>query len=103
MAAVAVDDVVAANIAAATATCPAGTVANVAGGGSISMSELIALTAELIGAPIELDRQPRQAGDVDRTGGTVDLAAELIDWKPSTDIATGVERQVAWHRDRNSS
>ena len=97
-----VGDVVAANIAAATASCPAGTVVNVAGGGSSTMSELITLTSELIGAPIALDRRPAQAGDVDRTGGSVELAAELIDWKPVTDVVTGLERQVSWHRNRVS-
>jgi nucleoside-diphosphate-sugar epimerase len=95
-----VGDAVAANVAAATASCPPGTVVNIAGGSSIAMKELIGLTEELADAPIALDPRPVEAGDVERTGGSIEKAADLLDWKPVTDVATGVERQLAWHRNR---
>src|SRR4051812_20094766 len=46
-----VDDAVAANLAAAEHDCEPGTVVNIAGGSSISMTDLIALVGEVVGQP----------------------------------------------------
>lgn len=96
-----IDDVVAANLAAADACCAPGTVLNIAGGGSIAMAELLELAGELVGQPIPLDRRPRQAGDVDRTGGAIDEAAVVLGWAPLVDVRTGLSRQVEWHLARS--
>src|SRR4051812_11462429 len=64
-----VGDVVAANLAAAEADCAPGTVVNIAGGGSVTMRDLLELAGEVIGQPVVIDRHPPQAGDVERTGG----------------------------------
>lgn len=93
-----VDDVVAANIAAAEAGAAPGTVVNVAGGSSCTMAELIELVGELCGALVHLDRRPEEPGDVQRTGGAIDTTAALLGWRPMVDLATGVAAQVAWHR-----
>ena len=70
-----VDDVVNANLAAADHDCEPGTVVNIAGGSSITMTELLALAADVVGQAPTIDRQPNQPGDVARTGGTIDRAA----------------------------
>ena len=98
-----VDDVVAANIAAATADLAPGTVMNIAGGGSITMSELLELAGKVLGTPIVVDRQPAQAGDVDRTGGSIDLAAARLGWRPAVDVVHGLAEQAAWHRARRDT
>ena len=97
-----VDDVVAANLAAGTADVEPGTVLNVAGGGQTTMAELVDLVGAAVGRPVQVRREPAQAGDVRRTGGTIDRATALLGWEPVVDIATGVERQAAWHRGRHS-
>ena len=95
-----VDDAVAANIAAAEHDCAPGTVVNVAGGSSITMSDLLALTTDVLGRPPLVDRQPSQPGDVARTGGAIDRARALLNWRPYTDLRTGLTAQASWHRDR---
>ena len=95
-----VGDVVAANLAAADADCAPGTVVNVAGGGSIAMSDLLVMADELIGEPVTIDRRPPQAGDVARTGGTIERAQRLLGWAPCTSLREGFAAQVAWHRAR---
>src|SRR4051794_9577433 len=95
-------DVVAANISAAARDCAPGTVVNIAGGSSITMSELVALTTDVVGQPLAIDRQPSQPGDVARTGGTTDRAMAILGWQPSTDLRTGIAAQAAWHRERRS-
>jgi len=92
-----VDDVVRATIAAGTVDLPAGTTVNVAGGASTTMADLIDLVGELAGAPVPIDRRPPSAGDVDRTGGAIDRARELLDWKPLVDVRTGLAAQLAAH------
>lgn len=96
-----VDDIVRANLAAADADAiDPGLVVNIAGGGSISMSELIDLVGELAGTPVLVDRLEARAGDVDRTGGTIDRAATALGWAPQVDVHTGVAAQLAWARAR---
>jgi nucleoside-diphosphate-sugar epimerase len=95
-----VDDVVRATILAGTADVPAGTVLNVAGGSSTTMTDLIQRAASACDRSIEVRVIPAQPGDVERTGGTTSLAQELLGWRPLTDLSTGLARQVEWHRSR---
>lgn len=95
-----VDDVVAANLAAGAADAPPGTMVNIAGGGEISMKELVSLVGQTVGSDVPIEERDRSPGDVDRTGGTVDAARELLAWAPQAPIELGLERQVAWHRHR---
>ncbi len=93
-----VGDVVAANLAAATADVPPGTVVNVAGGGSSTLAEIIGIIQALTGTTVELDRRPAEAGDVIRTGGAIDEAQRLLGWEPVVGVAEGLAHQVGWHR-----
>ena len=93
-----VGDAVAANVAAGCADVAPGTVVNIAGGGEIRVAELLDLVGHTVGTPVPVDRQPAVAGDVARTGGTIDRAAELIGWAPRWTTEEGVAAQVAWHR-----
>lgn len=95
-----VDDIVAGNLLAATADLPTGTVANLAGGGEITLRELIALVEEISGASLAVDVQPAVAGDARRNGGAIDLAGELLGWAPTVSLRDGIARQLAWHRAR---
>ena len=67
-----VSDVVAANIAAADADVAPGTVLNVAGGGSISVNDLVAAIGRTVGHEVEMQRLPEQPGDVRRHGGSIE-------------------------------
>lgn len=101
-----VGDVVAANLAAATATVdtvPPGAAFNVAGGDAVTLAEVVAIIEGLAGGRICLDRQPDQAGDVVRTGGSTDAAREQLHWEASVSVADGLAHQVAWHQHRRSA
>jgi nucleoside-diphosphate-sugar epimerase len=92
-----VDDIVSANVLAAHAALPAGEVINVAGGSSTRLRDLVELVAAAVGADVDIDWQPAQAGDVQQTGGDVRKAAYTLGWAPQVSLAVGVERQVEWH------
>lgn len=91
-----VEDVVRANLAAAEADLPPGTIMNVAGGGSITVNQLVALLGDVSGRALEVSRLPDQAGDVRQTGGATDRAHELLGWEPKVTVAQGLRAQFAW-------
>jgi nucleoside-diphosphate-sugar epimerase len=92
-----VGDVVAANLAAATADVVPGTVVNVAGGGAISVRDLIELAGELLGSPVPVEQREAQPGDVERTGGSIDRARQVLGWAPAVDVRVGLKSQIDWH------
>ncbi len=93
-----VSDVVAANVAAGFEDVAPGTVVNIAGGSHAVMMDLIDMVGELAGSPVSLDRGPKEAGDVQRTGGTIDRAHELLGWEPVVRLRNGLAVQVEWSR-----
>ncbi len=97
-----VGDVARANIAAASADVSAGAVINIAGGSSTTVSDLISLVGETVGSPVNVSRRLAQAGDVQRTGGDISAARDLLGWQPIVTLAQGVSAQVAWHATRDA-
>jgi nucleoside-diphosphate-sugar epimerase len=97
-----VQDVVAANLAAAHADVAPGLVVNVCAGGSTSMSELVEAVAEAVGEQLVIDRQPEQPGDVLKTGGDHGRALDQLGWRAASSLRTGIAAQVDWHRGRRS-
>jgi len=93
-------DIVDATIAAAEANTDPGVVCNVAGGSNISVNELIELLTDLLGHSIAVTHLPPQPGDVRQTGGSVEAALRLLDWKPSTSLRDGIAAQLQWTRDQ---
>ena len=93
-----VEDVVDGTIAAASADVAPGSVINIAGGESTTISQLITLVEELTGRVIDVDRRPAQPGDVHRTDGQIERAARWLGWRPRIGLRAGVAQQVSWHR-----
>lgn len=89
-----VGDVVGATMAAGSADVAAGTVCNVAGGSSISLKAFFPLLEEIVGTPVRLEHVASQPGDVDRTGGSVQRARELLGWEPTTSLRDGLAAQL---------
>ena len=96
-----VDDVVAANVRAATEDVAPGSVLNIAGGTNTSMIEVIDIIDSLSGTPLEVRRHPRSDGDVFRTGGDASLARQALGWKPAVGLEEGLARQWEWVVDTN--
>ncbi len=96
-----VADVVAANLAAADADVPGGTVVNIAGGSETTVAEVLDLAGELVGTPVAVDHQPAKPGDVARTGGSIERAQALLGWQPVVDLRQGLTAQLEWHRARS--
>jgi UDP-glucuronate 4-epimerase len=93
-----VDDVVAANIAAATRPVPPGTVLNVAGGSNVSVLDTLAILSDLNGRPLRVEHTESVKGDVFRTGGDTTKVTALLGWKPTVSIEQGLARHLDWAR-----
>ncbi len=93
-----VDDAVAATMAALGADVPAGWVGNVGGGEPASLREAIGLVEELTGRAVPIERASTAPGDPHRTAADLSRTGAALGWRPTTDLRTGLERQVAWQQ-----
>ncbi len=79
-----------------------GTVLNVSGREYVTLAQLIDLVGETAGSPVIIDRQPPQAGDAARTGGSTARIEDVLGWHSTTSLAEGVAAQLDWHRRQRS-
>lgn len=92
-----VDDVVAANLAAALSSGAAdGEAINIAGGRSYTVNQVLKAVEKFLGKSIDPVRTPMRAGDVRTTLADVSKAEELLGWRAEVDFEDGVERTVEW-------
>lgn len=65
-----------------------------------SLEELVECIGDACGRNPVLDRLPMQPGDVQITYADVDKARERLGYQPRTPVREGLERFVAWFRER---
>jgi UDP-glucose 4-epimerase len=92
-----ITDVVAANVAAASAPASAaGRAYNIAGGDEHSLLDLLHILGELLGVePVPEHTDPR-AGDVRHTCAEVSAADRELDWRAEVSFDNGLTRTVDW-------
>ena len=93
-----IDDVVAANIAAATAPADAcaGKAYNVAGGSERSLLDMLEILGEVLGVTVTPTHIEARAGDVRHSFADTSAARADLGWKPSLDFAEGLRRTTEW-------
>ena len=93
-----IGDVVAANIAAATAPAEncAGKAYNVAGGSERSLLEMLDILKGLLEVDVEPVHVETRAGDVRHSFADTSAARDDLGWQPTLDFAEGLRRTVAW-------
>lgn len=92
-----IDDIIA-GVMAAVERCEGYRIYNLGESQPISLTELIAALERALGKKAVIERHPVQPGDVERTFADVSSARAELGYKPSIDLATGLERFVAWFR-----
>jgi nucleoside-diphosphate-sugar epimerase len=93
-----VDDIVEANVMAATSEIRPGSVYNVAGGSSVTVNEVLSLMESQIGSRLHIERGSPVSGDVRRTGGATEAFSEVTGWKSAVGLAQGIAQQSDWIR-----
>jgi UDP-N-acetylglucosamine/UDP-N-acetyl-alpha-D-glucosaminouronate 4-epimerase len=97
-----VDNAVRANLLAAAAPKKrvSGEVFNVACGRSATLLDVIALVNRLLGKTIAPKFAPARRGDVRHSKADISKAKRLLGYEVSVSLAEGLERTLAWLRDR---
>jgi len=96
-----VDDIVAGVLAAANYAMPPGVpydVFNLGNSSPVTLNEMIAAIEKATGKRAVREQKPLQPGDVPLTWADVTKSARLLGYKPSTTLAQGLEKMVAWYR-----
>jgi UDP-glucose 4-epimerase len=95
-----IDNVVHANLLAAQAPAEkvSGQVMNTATGNKISLNQIFNLLRELTGYKEEPSYAFPRAGDIRDSLADIQLAGELIGYKPIVDFPEGLRRTVDWYR-----
>ena len=94
-----IDDIVEANLRAAAVDHEPGSVFNVAGGGQVSVNEVLEIIEGLVGHPLHVERTGAAAGDVTRTAGATERIEAALGWHATTDVEQGLRAQYAWAAD----
>jgi nucleoside-diphosphate-sugar epimerase len=85
---------------ACTAPRAAGQVINVATGGRISLNELLRVMNRSVGTALDPVYKDGRAGDVRDSQADIAKARDLLGYAPSVDLAEGLDRTIAWYRER---
>jgi UDP-glucuronate 4-epimerase len=72
---------------------------NIGNHDAVELETFIAILERLLGRTAIRDYQPMQPGDVPATYAAIDRLAALTGFAPSTPLAEGLARFVAWYRD----
>ncbi|MFG0316601.1 MAG: NAD-dependent epimerase/dehydratase family protein [Planctomycetota bacterium JB042] len=101
-----VDDVARANLAAATADVPRGSVINVAGGRRVSVNELFRTVRAQVGgaaAGLEPTYAPPRTGDVRHSLADLSRARRGLGWEPEVPLDAGIAETVRQYRKEKKS
>ena len=83
---------------ACTAPRASGEVINVAVGGRISINELCAMMASVLGSTVQPEYTPPRAGDVRDSQADITRAREILGYEPIVSFEEGLRRTLAWYK-----
>jgi UDP-glucose 4-epimerase len=97
-----IDDVVAANLAAATAPAEAcsGKAYNIAGTRSYTLLELLDELGMILGVDVDPEFASPRAGDIRNSSADLTAASHDLGWQPKIGFAEGLRRTVDWFASR---
>jgi UDP-glucose 4-epimerase len=93
-----IDNVVEANLLAATAPDAAGEVFNVGCGARVSLLDIVAMLEKSLGRPLARHYRPLREGDVRHTLADVTKAKRILGYTPLVDFDEGLRRTVEFFR-----
>jgi UDP-glucose 4-epimerase len=87
-----VADVVEANMLAATAQTAPGSAINVAGGGTITINDLLQTICKIKNQPVVPRHLPGRQGDIRHSRADTSTAAEVLEWQPAIGFEAGLRK-----------
>ena len=93
-----IDDVVEANLLAASSAEAEGALLNVASGNPRSVNDVLHSVADELGTWIEPRHSPERPGEIRNSYADISRARELLSWEPRVDWSEAVKKTVDWFR-----
>jgi nucleoside-diphosphate-sugar epimerase len=93
-----IDNVVEANLKAASAANAAGRVYNVACGVATTLNEVVEVLGTVLGRRIEAQHEPERAGDIKHSVADISAARAALGYTAGISFAEGLRRTVDWYR-----
>lgn len=94
-----VEDVVEANIRAASLPTSKGAIFNVAGGSNVTVNEVLDLISQISGNRLDVRYVESVAGDVRKTSGSINRISKDLGWQPLVSLEEGLLRHLSWGRE----
>ncbi|MDZ4132543.1 MAG: NAD-dependent epimerase/dehydratase family protein, partial [Dethiobacteria bacterium] len=91
-----IDDIVAANLAAASTSGAAGWVYNIGGGSCISVNGVLEILGRLTGKVVRVRHEEVQAGDPPHTYADTARAQNELGFRPQVELSDGLAHMVKW-------
>jgi len=64
-----------------------------------ALMDVVHLIEENLGKKAEIDFQPMQPGDVQKTFADIERSTELLEYKPTTSIQDGIPKFIEWYKE----
>jgi nucleoside-diphosphate-sugar epimerase len=77
------------------------TTVNLGNNKPVKLNELVEIIYDAMGKEKNIIYEAMQPGDVDITFADIAKAGKLLNYKPATDMATGIKKFIAWHNAAN--
>jgi UDP-N-acetylglucosamine/UDP-N-acetyl-alpha-D-glucosaminouronate 4-epimerase len=95
-----VDNVIEANLLAASPSSPSGLTCNIACGTRYTLLELLRAIGDAAEQPVAPRYGPPRAGDIVHSQADITLAREALGYEPVVSFHGGIARTVAWYREQ---
>jgi UDP-glucose 4-epimerase len=89
-----IENVVQANLLAATSSGAVGRVLNIGYGERVSLNEVLHLAGNLLGTPVEAEYREARPGDVRASVADISLARDLLGYRPEISFQEGLARTL---------
>lgn len=77
------------------------TTVNLGNNKPVKLNELVDIIYDAMGKEKNVINEAMQPGDVDITFADISKASHLLNYKPATDMATGIKKFIAWYNAQN--
>lgn len=94
-----IDNVIEANLLAASTKETHGEVVNIACGDRVTINAIIDLINETFGKNVKANYVPERPGDVKHSLADISLAKKVIGYKPIVPFREGLAKAITWYRD----
>lgn len=91
-----VSDVIAANLAAASAPKAVGEIFNIGGGSRVVLAEVLDTIEEIVGKPIKRNHIEKAIGDARHTAADVSKAQKILGYQPQVSLREGLTQEWEW-------